>query len=216
MKRTTYLGVLSTILALALAACTSQSGGGPTAPTTPTSPAPTQPAAPATVTSISITGAQPMGSFQLTATAHRSDNTSEDATATAAWQSSNPQVAAVSTSGFVSVLMDGSADLTATYQGVTGTMHATVSVPATYTITGTVYDAASPTTTIANAHVQVLQVNSRAVTDANGRFTLTNVPAGRNLVETTADGYSVKESDVMVTSDMTLPIAMTAATTTSQ
>jgi uncharacterized protein YjdB len=55
-------------------------------------------------------------SFQLTAMARLGDGSTQDVTRSASWRSSNPQLAAVSSSGFVTVLGTGDVDLQATYQ----------------------------------------------------------------------------------------------------
>jgi ABC-type molybdate transport system substrate-binding protein len=108
-------------LALSLWAC-----GSASAPTTPT-PVPTPTPTP-TVASIAVTGTTPEieGASQFTATATLSDGTKQDVTLKAAWQSSNTSVAAVSTGGIVAVIAAGDADITATYQSVTGKMHLAV------------------------------------------------------------------------------------------
>ena len=65
------------------------------------------------------------GSQQLTATANLSNNGTQDVTSSATWSSSNTGVATVS-GGLVTAISTGSATITATYGGQTGT--ASVSV----------------------------------------------------------------------------------------
>jgi hypothetical protein len=90
--------------------------------------APTAPSTTATVSSVSVTGATTTGlSFQLKATAGMSDGTSSDATATAAWSSSNIGLATVSSTGLVTVVGGGEFDIRATYQTVTGSLHVRLS-----------------------------------------------------------------------------------------
>jgi hypothetical protein len=196
-------------LAVATAACTSDQQGSPTAPSDTTAPTPVAPApAPTpTITSVAVNGAKPSGSFQLSAMAMRSDSTSSDVTFAAIWISSNPQIATVSSVGFVSVLADGTVDFSATYAGVTGSLHTTVSVPKIYSISGTVTDAASGHV-IAGAHVQVLGGPS-AVTDANGKYTISSVASGRALIEFSATGYDVEEKDITVDGNETLSVTLT-------
>ena len=62
-------------------------------------------------------------SFQLTATAGMSDGSLRDVSAIAGWNSSNPAVASVSTTGMVTTVGGGGFEVQATYQGVTGTVH---------------------------------------------------------------------------------------------
>ncbi|HEX4348671.1 MAG TPA: carboxypeptidase-like regulatory domain-containing protein [Vicinamibacterales bacterium] len=208
MKYTTHLAVFAAF-SIATAACTGQSNANSTAPTAPTPPASiTAPAA--TVTNVTLSGSAAVGSFQLVAMAQRSDNTSENATTTALWTSSNPGVARVAAGGWVTVASDGDVEFAATYQGVTGTLRATVSVPKTYKISGVVTDAATKAP-LANVDVQVLESGSRTTTDASGKYALVNVTSGRMLVEFSSTGYDVNEKDVTIDADTTLSVALSAS-----
>ncbi len=90
---------------------------------------------PATLTAIQVTPPSPtlpVGfATQLTATGLYSDNTTQDLTQLATWVSSAPNIAAVSdqfgTKGRLSPLAAGTATISATYMGVTGTDKVTVS-----------------------------------------------------------------------------------------
>ena len=63
---------------------------------------------------------------QLTATGEYSDGTSKDLTASVAWTSSDTNVATVSTAGAVTTLVQGSAKITGTLSGVSGSITLTV------------------------------------------------------------------------------------------
>lgn len=63
---------------------------------------------------------------QCTATAVSADGATRDQTSAASWSSSNPSVAAVSAAGAVTPQSAGAADITATFQGVLGTVRITV------------------------------------------------------------------------------------------
>jgi hypothetical protein len=167
--------------------------------------------APPAVTSVVIAGAAASGSFQLTATATRANNSSANITSAAIWSSSDPHIALVSSIGFVTVLADGAVDITATFEGVTGTLHATVSVPKIYSIAGTITDATT-NQPISGAHVQVLG-GPGATTDTTGKYTVSQVAEGRTLVEISAAGYDVAERDLMVESDTTLSVGLTPTKT---
>lgn len=107
-------GTCAVVLAVAAAAC--GSNGSPTEPGGSGGP----PAA--TVTSITIGGdiSLSMGSTsQLSATANKSDGTTENVTSRATWQSTNTAVATVSGTGLVSALTTGTADVTAVFSGQT-------------------------------------------------------------------------------------------------
>jgi hypothetical protein len=111
----TLLSGIAGVAMMSLAACGSD--GHPASPTAPST---------ATVTAVVITGESTAASFQLTATARMSDGTERDVTSAAAWESSNPVVAAVSSTGMVTVVGTGELDVRATYQKVTGLMHLSV------------------------------------------------------------------------------------------
>lgn len=63
---------------------------------------------------------------QLSAVGTLSDGTTQDLTATAAWQSSNPAVASVSGGGLVRAIGPGGVDISATYLGASGSLTVTV------------------------------------------------------------------------------------------
>jgi hypothetical protein len=76
-----------------------------------------------------VTGTTPMRlnqTSEFTATATLSDSTREDTTLRATWLSSNTAVASVSPTGLVSANGFGMANITATYQNLTGTFIVTV------------------------------------------------------------------------------------------
>jgi hypothetical protein len=71
----------------------------------------------ATITSVTIGGATSVavgGTAQLTATANKSDGTTENVTNTATWRSTDTTVLTVSGTGLVTALKAGTADVTAT------------------------------------------------------------------------------------------------------
>jgi hypothetical protein len=72
---------------------------------------------------------------QLVATSTRSDGTTADVTATSAWQSSAPSLVSVSPSGLVTATAEGSADISATYNGVRGALRTEVRPTCTVSVT---------------------------------------------------------------------------------
>jgi len=182
--------------ATAFAATLSACGSSGSSPTTPSSP--TQPPTTATVAAVSVTTPSSSGaSFQLTATARLSDGSSRDVTNSATWQSSNPQLASVSSNGMVTVHGDGAVDLQATYQGVSGSMHVTVSLARTFTISGFVMEVAPNARPVSGARVQIV-VGGHALTDDRGAFAISGLPAGRTLIEFSKDGYQTLETDATI------------------
>jgi uncharacterized protein YjdB len=86
------------------------------------------------ITSISVSPASPSfavgATQQFTATATYSDKSTADVTATAIWKSSNTAVATVSDAGLATGVVAGSASVSASLQGVTGSVTTTVTLPA--------------------------------------------------------------------------------------
>lgn len=128
-SRALALSVMLALVAVGALSCNSKSSVAPTAPTpvAPT-PAPTP-----VVTSVSLSGSSaftaPGQSSQLSAIANYSNNTTENVTTNAVWQTSNPVVAVVSGGGLLTARGPGAAQVTAVYQGRTGTADVTVSGP---------------------------------------------------------------------------------------
>jgi uncharacterized protein YjdB len=82
-----------------------------------------------TVTSVLVAGPTSLGSAQtsqLSAAASLRGGMTQIVTNAAAWQSSNPTVATVSSVGLLAAVAPGTATITATYQGMAGTLAVTV------------------------------------------------------------------------------------------
>jgi len=154
------------------------------------------------VVAVTVTGAPSASSspFQLTATARGSDGSSQDVTRSATWESSNAQLASVSASGYVTILGNGDVDLKAIYQGVMGAVHVHVSLPRTFTMSGTVAEAAPNVHPIAGARIQIVG-GDHTFSDNRGVFAIPGLPAGRTLVEFSKDGYQTLETEVVLAND---------------
>jgi Bacterial Ig-like domain (group 2) len=96
------------LCALALGVCAAACGGSSTSPST--------------VSSITVTGTAPAvgSSSQFTATETLSNGGVADVTGSAAWTSSDPGIATVSTTGMVTSLASGTVVISASYSGVAG------------------------------------------------------------------------------------------------
>src|SRR5579864_1389514 len=107
-----------------------------------TTPTPSPPA----VTSVTVTGTvalpAPGLTSQLVATATFADGTSQVVTNQATWQSSNPTVATVTTTGLVAALTYGTATVTAAFRGVNGSATVAITLNMTGTWKGTASDSA--------------------------------------------------------------------------
>ncbi|HEV8433747.1 MAG TPA: IPT/TIG domain-containing protein, partial [Thermoanaerobaculia bacterium] len=73
-----------------------------------------------------VTSLQPATQQQFTAIVTLVDNTTRDVTSSATWSSSNPTVASVSSTGLVSAATSGAADISATFSGLSATLHVVV------------------------------------------------------------------------------------------
>src|SRR5262245_14562151 len=114
LMRRTALQAASAVVVVLLTATGCQKGSGqgqdnPTSPTTTTTP---------TVSTVSVSGNAPIvgATSQFTATAALSNSTTQKVTAQATWASSNDSVATVSSTGLVTGVSAGSADISATFQ----------------------------------------------------------------------------------------------------
>lgn len=91
------------------------------------------PAGPARVVSLTVTGSggapSPGLTVRFTATLHFSDSSTEDVTSQAAWHSSSPEVAAVSSPGLVTAAAVGITEIRATYLNASGAVPLRVIVP---------------------------------------------------------------------------------------
>ena len=150
------------------------------------------------VVAVTVSGAPSASSspFQLTATARFTDGSTPDVTHTATWESSNPQLASVSSGGYVTVLGNGDVDLKATYEGVTGAAHVNVSLPRTFTMSGVVTEVAPNVRPLAGVRVQIVG-GGYTVSDDRGAFAIPGVSAGRILLEFTKDGYQTLETEIV-------------------
>ena len=92
----------------------STSCGGDSSPTAPSD------SASATVTSVTVMLVAVGNDYQATAIAGLSDGTPVDVTTTATWSTSDSAVATVNATGYVTSVADGTVNVIATYQGVTG------------------------------------------------------------------------------------------------
>jgi hypothetical protein len=197
LRRRTF----SVLLAIALSTC-----GGSKGPSTPTTPSNTAP----TVTSVTVTApessAKPGDSSQFTATAAMSNATTQTITNQASWQSSNGAIATVSSTGFVTAVAPGEADIRASYQNVTGSAHITVRAPATFTVCGTVRESTT-NAVIGGARVEILNglnAGKSADTDNAGAYCVAAVQAGTFTMRASRNSYNSAEQSVTASGAVTV------------
>jgi hypothetical protein len=154
-------------------------------------------------------------SAQFTAWANLSDGTQQIVTSQATWQSSSTAVATVTTAGVVRGVSVGAADITATYQGVSGVAHIQVfATPFTVAVTGTITNAM---TGAPIANVGIALVNGagtkNATTDGNGNYSIAAVATGSATVTASLTGFLTNSKTATVSADTRVDIALTPSTT---
>ena len=219
MRRLIGIGGVLGCCAAALWGCGSSSSTSST-PTAPTS----------TVSSIAVSGTAPAigATAQFAATATMSGGTTQDVTSQSTWSSSNTAVATVSSSGVVTGVAVGETDVTATYQGVSGSTHISVAAPAssscTFTLSLTTVSvpstggavsvdvtASQPTCTwTATSGSAFITVTSGAGATGNGTVGFT---VGANTGPARSGRLTVAGQTVTVTQDA-VPTTPTCSTTT--
>ena len=191
-----------------LAAC----AGGSSSATAP-SPVVSTPSAPA-VTSIAVSGSSPLvgATTHFSATATLSDATTQSLTNLASWSSSNSRVATVSASGEVTGVAAGDADITATYQTISGKARVTIARPApsTFTISGTLKDGTSGAVM---PRVLIEAVDRTGTTrsmksDDSGGYAFSGVVPGAVTLAIATNGYEPLTQTVNVSADTRVDLAL--------
>jgi hypothetical protein len=202
MRRRVLGFVVSATIAIGLISC---GGGGGDSPTTPSPPTPT-------VSSVSVTGpeaaAKAGDSAQFTATASFSNGTSQNITSQATWQSSSATVATVTPAGMVTAVAPGEADISASYQSITGRMKITV-VPRTANLCGVVRESGGGG--IRGARVEVRDgANAGRTTDSDngGNYCLNQLEAGNFTLRISLSGYEAVEQFVALSANVTLDVSL--------
>jgi hypothetical protein len=120
------------------------------------------------------------GTSQLTASASKSDGTTQDVTSQATWNSSDPTVATVSAAGLLSSLREGATSITAAFGAQTGRATAQVTAP--------LFDV----TIVANSVTAVSSCDSVFDGSANGEFAVRTqvfLRNGTTVPVHSTDGY---------------------------
>jgi hypothetical protein len=186
-----FAGLIALSLAFAAGAC----GGSSTTPTPAPTPTPTPTPTPATVTAVVVSGPSSSStSFQLTASAKMSDGTSLDVTGTAKWESSDNNLAIVTSSGAVTIISSGMVSLKATYQNVSGSLQTLVNkpAPARFKLSGSVWEVDPNAHKISGAKVSITSGpdnGATVVSDVNGNYVFPSIAAGVVSLSATMDGY---------------------------
>jgi len=177
----------------------------------PTSPSNTTTNTTPTVTAVSVSGNAPNigATSQFTATATLSNSTTQTVTPQATWTSSNTNVATVNSAGLVTVVNAGSADISATYQNVSGLSHLNVIRP-TFTVSGTVRDGRS-NGVLPNINVSSSDsagVTKRTTTDGSGGYSIGGVAAGVVAMTFSATGYQTTTQSTTLAVDTQVNLSL--------
>jgi Carboxypeptidase regulatory-like domain/Bacterial Ig-like domain (group 2) len=167
------------------------------------------------VVSVAVSGSAPFTgtTTQFSATATSSDDTTQSVTNAASWSSSNSSVASVSASGAVTGVAAGDADITATYQTISGKARVTVVRPApgTFTIRGTLRDGTSGGI-LPKVLVQATDstgTTRSAVTDASGAYVISGVSAGAITLTVAILSYEPMTLTASVSADTRVDLVLT-------
>ena len=190
--------VASLLIGLMLVSCGSDSS--PAAPTPP--PAGTSAAL---VQRIEVTGPDsiaPGESAQLTATAFKSDGSTENVSPTVAWLTSNSRVIQIAAGGRASAVSQGEATITARFQNRSGMKLVLALQPSTYKVSGRITEG---TVALQGVSLRVIRGTGEGLTttsDFNGRFTFFGL-AGDVRIQASKQGYIDAFRDLSVNSIMT-------------
>jgi Big-like domain-containing protein len=171
-----------------LVACGGNNDTNPVAPTPTPNPS-------ATVSAVTVASAPASATtFQLTATARFSDNTSRDVTTASAWTTSNASLATVTSGGLVTAIGSGDVDVRAVYQGVTGILKMQVTGPAPrFALFGLVQEVRPNNRAVSNVRIEIVSgpdAGASVNTDDSGVFRLSNL-SGLVSFQATKDGYQL-------------------------
>lgn len=200
-------------LALSLVSCGGSSGGSGS---TPTNPAPTTP----TVSTVNVTGpsaSAKMGeTAQFTATAIMSNGSTQTVTGQATWQSSNTVVATVSSSGMVTAVGVGDADIRASFQSVTGSARMTVVSVAT-SLCGTVRSSTN-NAGVGGAEIEILtgpNAGRKVTADSGGAFCFDGLQPGTITVRIRGANFNTSDQNVAVSGTTFVTLVLSPASSPS-
>lgn len=201
-------GGMLMLVSLVLAGCANSD----TAPSPTPSPTPTPTPATPTVSSVAVTSNRTgVTTYQLQATAAMSDGTTRDVTSAAQWETSNPALCTVSSSGLLTAMRSGDVQVRANYQNVTGSTSLSLSVPL-YSLTGIVSEAPPASRLLEGVRVAITAGPNQdefTFTDDRGMFTFSGLSAGTHTLTIQRAGYQPWSQSVSLTENVTnLPVVL--------
>lgn len=170
-----------------------------------------------TVTGVTIAGMGGEGTvgdeLSITLTASLSDQSTQDVTTQATWESSDANVATVSSSGRLVMVGPGECEIKGTYKGVATTRRLSVvrPSPGIGLVAGVLSDATSGRAVV-GARVEIVNgVNAGlfTVSDGNGYYAIPNIVNGQLTLRVTRDGYIATEATANVLGNTQVDIRVT-------
>ena len=174
-------------------------------PTQPSPPPPSLPPPPVSLTRVDIgapVSIEPQRSAQLTATAVRSDGTTEDVTSQAQWGSSNSATVRISATGEATALRAGEVTITARYQSRSGTAVVLGLPSGTHKLTGVVTEEGRTIDGVSVSIISGVGSGQATTTGDGGRFSFYGA-AGPVSLQAKRDGYQNVIAGVNVTATPT-------------
>ena len=154
---------------------------------------------------------------QCSSVAVLAHGTSQDQTLASQWSSSNASVASVSATGLVTAVSNGSVTITATFQGLQGARAVAVSLPATFTLSGTLTDGTSHGI-LPNLTIQIsagTNVGKSTVTDGNGNYVMSGLSAGAFTLSVSAISYQTTTQQVTLSANTRVDLVLQRLTLSS-
>ncbi len=180
-------------VALVIVSCGSETPNQPT-------PLPPLPPPPVSLSRVDVRAPDSIAlqqSAQLSATAVRSDGTSEDVTGQAQWSSSNGSVVQITASGEARALRSGEVTISARYQSRTGSASVAALPSGTHKLTGTVTEEGRTVDGVLVTVISGTGSGLSTTTGGGGRFTLLGV-AGHVTLQAKKEGYLNRLTEVDV------------------
>ena len=202
MTRPGLFGGVLFALSLVVSAC-SNNNSAPSPVPTPTTPTPTPTVI---VSSITVTSSQAgPTTYQLQASARMSDGSTRDVTSAAQWDSSNPALCQIASTGLLTATHSGSLSVRATYQNVVGSANLTLTVPI-FSLTGIISEAPPVSRLFEGVKVTLTAGANKdqfTYSDDRGLFTFNGLSAGTHTLSINHAGYQPWTQTVNLTENVT-------------
>lgn len=208
MTRLGLFGGMWMLVALVMTGCANSD----TAPSPTPSPTPTPTPSSPTVSSIAINSARSSATtYQLQATASMSDGSTRDVTSAAQWDSSNPALCQISSTGLLTAMHSGDVQVRASFQNVTGSATLALNVPL-FSLAGSVSDAPPSSRLLEGVKITLTagpNTDEFTYTDDRGSFNFYGLSAGSHTLSIARAGYQPWSQTLTLSENVTnLPIVL--------